>query len=382
MKTPLERAALAVARLACRLLPAGLRDWGNAMVQEVAAIDHPVAALRFAFGCLGFALRQTMAFYFRALAGVPRTEEKSMHDAAFRPGFAIALCGGAATSLGLAYLVIAGAPVRYVAMHAGSLAMGLLAVGLAIQVARLARIPAGAVVAGLGAILVLTALFGAAVDGASRWVVLAGVSVQPSLLVVPIMAIGFARSRDGLSTAGILLAALALALQPDRAMAGALVAGMVALVLVRPDRKVLTVLAAALGAFVVTLVRPDSLPATPFVDGVLQSAFAAHPGAGLAVWTGAALLLLPPLLGLYLDSTNRMVWIVFGALWLAVLIAALLGNYPTPLVGYGGSAIVGYMLCMLGVTAQRDTARSRPGVQAGAGGPANGVMPRIGAIGG
>lgn len=382
MKTLPERVALAVARLACRLLPARLGDWGSAMVQEVAAIDHPLAALRFAFGCLGFALRQATAFHFRAIAGVPHMQETSMDDTAFRPGTAIALCGGAATLLGLAYLVIAGAPVRYAAMHAGSLAIGLLAVGIARQVARLVRIPAGAIVAGFGAMLVLTALFGAAVNDASRWVLLAGVSVQPSLLVVPIMAIGFARSRDGLSMAGVLLAALALALQPDRAMAGALAAGMAALVLVRPDRKALIALAAALGTFVVTLVRPDSLPATPFVDGVLQSAFAIHPVAGLTVWTGAGLLLLPPLLGLYRDSANRAVWGVFGALWFAVLVAAQLGNYPTPLVGYGGSAIVGYMLCMLGVIRQRDMATSRQGVQAPAGDAPSGVMPRISAVGG
>ncbi len=35
---------------------------------------------------------------------------------------------------------------------------------------------------------------------------------------------------------------------------------------------------------------------------------------------------------------------VFGATWLAVIAFAIVGNYPTPLVGYGSSAIVGYCL--------------------------------------
>ena len=35
---------------------------------------------------------------------------------------------------------------------------------------------------------------------------------------------------------------------------------------------------------------------------------------------------------------------VFGATWLAVIAFAVVGNYPTPLVGYGSSAILGYCL--------------------------------------
>ena len=34
----------------------------------------------------------------------------------------------------------------------------------------------------------------------------------------------------------------------------------------------------------------------------------------------------------------------FGIAWLAVAVFAIIGNYPTPLVGYGSSAILGYFL--------------------------------------
>jgi len=37
---------------------------------------------------------------------------------------------------------------------------------------------------------------------------------------------------------------------------------------------------------------------------------------------------------------------VFGVAWLGMVVAAALGNYPTPLVGYGGSAILGYALSL------------------------------------
>ena len=37
---------------------------------------------------------------------------------------------------------------------------------------------------------------------------------------------------------------------------------------------------------------------------------------------------------------------MFGVTWLGMVVAAALGNYPTPVVGYGGSAILGYALSL------------------------------------
>jgi hypothetical protein len=43
-------------------------------------------------------------------------------------------------------------------------------------------------------------------------------------------------------------------------------------------------------------------------------------------------------------ADDRAALLAFGGCWSAVLAAAALGNYPTPLVGYGGSAVLGYLL--------------------------------------
>jgi hypothetical protein len=129
-------------------------------------------------------------------------------------------------------------------------------------------------------------------------------------------------------------------------MAGALVTALAALALYRRDRWVVSALAAAVVAFAITLLRPDSLPAVPYVDQILYSAFQVHAFAGIAVVGGALLLVVPAVAGLRTDPENREVHAVFGAVWLAVVAAAALGNYPTPLVGYGGSAILGYALSL------------------------------------
>ena len=249
-------------------------------------------------------------------------------------------CAVAATGLGLVYLAVAGAPGRYAAVNAAALVVGLIAMAL---VAKRAR-PWGFAVLALGTALLATALFGHALDGVTRWVRVDPLSLQPSLILLPAMCVMFAGVGGGVAAGGMSLAALALALQPDRAMAGALVAALTAVTFARPDRWRLTAWAVAVAGFVVTLARPDTLPAQAYVERVLNSAFQVHVFAGLAVWIGAAVLILPAVAGAILQPDDRARYLAFGAVWLAIIAAAVLGNYPTPLVGYGASSILGYAL--------------------------------------
>jgi len=321
----------AIVRLAAVILPAPLRDWGRAMAAELGTIERPGAALAFAFGCLAGAFRQAMSSHLH------------------RPRRLAALCAIGATGLGLAYMIAAGAPLSYLATNAAALAIGLLAVGVLTDAGRLWRIGGGAVGIGIACLILLTSLFGVSADGATRWISAGGILLQPDLFLVPVVALGFARTRDSASLLAVLIAALALALQPDRAMAGALAAGMAALALALPGRKVLVALGAALAAFAATLARADASPAMPFVDQIFYSSFGVHPLAGLAVLAGAALMLVPAIAGYVRDPDHRPAYAVFGAVWLAVILAAALGNYPTPLVGYSGSAILGYLISLLGL---------------------------------
>lgn len=158
------------------------------------------------------------------------------------------------------------------------------------------------------------------------------------------MVVAFARRNGVLETVGIILLAAALALQPDRAMSGALAVGLGAIAVLRPGRSVVVALTAALAGFAVTLMRGDTLPAVPFVDGIIWTSFDVHPLAGSAVVAGAALLIVPAIVGLIRTPASRPAHAAFGGVWFAIIVAAAVGNYPTPLVGYGASAIIGYLL--------------------------------------
>lgn len=264
----------------------------------------------------------------------------------FRPRrFALA-CAGGAVLLGLAYLAWAGAPFRYLAINGAAFLIGFSALAIADHFDAASGRWGPALLVGAAAVLLATALLGQPVEGASRWVRVGALFVQPALILLPPMILAFARRSDWLSTAGMIAAAAALAVQPDRAMAGALALGLLALAALRPGRTTFTALAAGIAGFAVTLARPDRLPAAPWVDQILHSAFDLHPLAGLAVVGGSVLLVLPAIVASSRDPANRNVHIVLGAIWSAIVLASALGNYPTPLVGYGGSAIIGYLLCL------------------------------------
>ena len=369
-----RRLAAAIARFTAILLPSSQRAWSRAMSAEVAALEDDAEALRFAVGCLWAAALQAAAHCVSGSDGEVRrehhhhhhhhhqTEAGPMEQLRQRDPRAIGLaCAVGAVGIGAVYLTAAQAPWVYILVNAVALVLGLIAYTALSASSRGGARLSGAIVLALAVALVATALAGASADGVTRWVRVGSLSVQVSLLFLPIMIVAFARHRDALGTAGLVVAALALALQPDRAMAGVLAGGLLTLALLRFDARVgLALLAAAIG-FVVTLVRPDAAPAVPWVDGILYSAFDVHPLIGAAVLAGALLLAVPAIYGLRKSSGQREVYAVFGIVWIGVIAAAALGNYPTPLVGYGGSAVLGYLLSLCAMTPARSAAEAPSG---------------------
>ncbi len=253
-------------------------------------------------------------------------------------------CALVATCLGIAYLVAAGAPASRSIVNAAAFLLGLVAlVGIGGAMPQISR-HSGPLLLVMGLSLLATALLGSAADGASRWIMIGPLSVQPSLVLMPFMAVTFARYPTLAGCLGIAVAALALALQPDRAMAGVLAFAMAVLAIARPSRLSAGALTASVAAFLLSMTRADILPAVPYVDRILFTAFEVHILAGVAVWSGALLLLVPPIVGWRSNDGLGHAHLVFGAVWLGCIAAAALGNYPTPVVGYGGSAILGYLL--------------------------------------
>lgn len=341
MMRPLALAlARSMTRIAADLLPARHADWGAAMRAEAAAIERGRAALAFAFGCLAAAIHLSIQI------PSPETMKPMSPRLLDRPRSVAMLCGAGAVALGLAYMVTAGAPPRLLAMNGAALAIGFVLVQLLTRTGG----PTATMNALLAALALLaTAAFGVSAEGVTRWVMVGGILLQPGMLLVPALCLAVAHRPNEASCVAVMIAAIALAMQPDRALAGALAAAMTLLAVIRPRPAMAVAALAALAGFVLTQIQADPSPAMPYVDQILFSAFAAHPLAGVAVWAGSALLLAPAIVGMMRDPDHRAVYAVFGLVWLAIIVAAAFANFPTPLVGYGGSAILGYMVSLLGL---------------------------------
>lgn len=350
-----------LADLACRALsaalPTSLRPWGEAIRYETLGIQDDFKALLFAmgglFGLLPRAIATRLVQRLVWLAGDADVEgAHSLHATlALRPRALGVLSVTGGVALGLGYMAAAGAPTRYLAINLGALVGALALLGLFGRRLLSGRGWAEGVIALMAGVLLATALAGDKAGGASRWVHLGAMAVQPSLILLPLMLVAFARRPGVLAMPGLWIAAVAMALQPDRAMAGVLALSLAVLAIIRPDRRIIATLAVSLVAFAVTLARADNPSPAPFVDQVLSASFEFHVVAGLEVAAGAALLLAPALAGWRRDPDSRAAYAVFGAAWLATILAAALGRYPTPVVGFGGSAILGYVLSVLALPA-------------------------------
>jgi hypothetical protein len=137
-------------------------------------------------------------------------------------------------------------------------------------------------------------------------------------------------------------------------MAGVMVLAVGTLAAVRFERVMWPPLAAAAISFSVAMSRPDTLPPMPYVERILLTAFDISVFAGAMVLSGALLLLLPAVIRTGRTDTNAHEYVIFGAVWIGIIMAAALGNYPTPVVGYGGSAVLGYFLSVSMLPARQD----------------------------
>ncbi len=337
------------------LAPDHRKQWARAMQVELDHVDSRRAALGFALGCLLACAR------FRLEPIISRSGSRAIiPDDRFLVAASIA--GVTACLVGLSYLYAAGAPVMLLLVNGGALIVGLCA-AMILRFAlpktdRVLTIVALSAAAGLFA----TAGFGQAIAGARRWLLVGPFFVQTSLMLLPLLAICFARVQNRWTTLAALIAALAMAIQPDRAMAGMLFLAVVVLWWLRPGKMTASAAVFCTFAFAATLLLPDKLPAVPYVDHIIWSAFEVSLPVGLSIWIGSLLILCPIFLVPIAKRTAGQ--LVFTACWLALVASAAMGAYPTPLVGYGASAIIGYFLSVALAARQHQTVRSSQGREA------------------
>lgn len=246
---------------------------------------------------------------------------------------------------GLAYLIAFSAPVSYLAVNAGALAVAALWIAFAPPVL---GTPVRRVLIGVLLVLLYAPLAsGVAVNGIARWLPLGPFQLHAGMLAVPLLAV--LAADEEAHGPGILSAALLAALlQPDMATGAALMLAAVGLHDATRDWRHGLVAIVAFAASLVAAMRGE-LPAQPFVERVIFLLARTDPFAALGLLTTLVTsfyLILSALPG-RATARKALAGCLFGFSF-----AGLVSNYPSALIGYGAAPILGFGLA-LGVLAAR-----------------------------
>lgn len=301
--------------------------WARAMQAEVEAVGDEREALAFAWGCFRTAISQASA---TALTGLAQVHNASV------------LTCSTAVLLGCAFMHGASAPGHYAALNLVSLAFAIATFRMLprrrLEQDELLR---ARLSFAMGALL-LAASLGHGSGGASAWMKLGPVQLNlPWVLLPALLVASDVRPRSTArpwAVGGLLMACSALCLLADPVLAG-LVAAVLSVRAWSHSSGALALLAMANGATALHLSQDWEAPqAVPFVDMVLQAGFEQSPVTGLVL----ALLQVMPLWPALRHRQERL----HGLIWGLLVALSVPGWLPSPLVGFSGSFIVGYLLSL------------------------------------
>lgn len=240
---------------------------------------------------------------------------------------------------GLVYLWGFDAPSHFVTVNAVALIVGgaLAAFLRSPESAKLRRV----LIVGLLALLFLPLIAGPEVNGIARWLPLGPFALHAGMLALPPLVVLAAREKP--YAAPILLAALLAAfLQPDAATGFAITFAAVGLHDVTKDWKIGATAAVGFIASLLMAMRGE-LPPQPFVERIIFDLIGQAPFA-------AATLMLALMAGFFLilfavTAAKSARFALAGSLF-GFAVMAMISHYPTPLIGYGASPVLGFAMAI------------------------------------
>ncbi len=239
--------------------------------------------------------------------------------------------------VGLTYLALAGAPKNYLLVNGVALLLSLALIATDWpRVKRAHHLPILLVAV---ALLLVPFVSGVAINGVARWLPVGPLVLHAGLLTIPAISV-LSAEKDVVGRAALLLALLAAFMQPDAGTGLALTGAAIGLYLARPHWMTGGIALLGFLASMSMLLRGE-LPAQPFVERILIDA------ADLSWWLAGGMLLAMPITVVMLaglrGGTASQRYALAGS-FAGFSLAALVSNYPFPLLGYGASAILGYGL--------------------------------------
>jgi len=266
-------------------------------------------------------------------------------------GPALALIAQVTATAAISLLAIraAGAGTASVAVQAAAFLIGAMALWAASRMARPSRGPKLTSAAAILVVAVFMLTTGVEMQGAHRWLALGPVLIHPaSLLGAPLLWL-VAQDADDVWSAGVAaLTILTFGLSFDGAASLAFAVGTTGLLTAaRGSWKTLAPLAALAWILALwSLTRAQALPRVPYVEDVVPTVWAVAPVLGVAAVI-ALILLSAPLLWMGWRARGiGAAGLAMAGFWIGLSAANLLGAYPAPVVGYGASPVIGWLVAV------------------------------------
>ncbi len=248
------------------------------------------------------------------------------------------------------------APLALPAINLASAAIGFLLLLLARKPFAGLVVKRPAWVASIVLCLQSITLASPGIEGVHRWISLGSVRLHPAAIGDPVLLLAVVvlwHRRRMWSAISFVAVALALrVVQPDAGQATALAAGVGVLALVSGSKSAerLTMIAVAAGGVVLAWRRPDPLPPVDMVENIVARAFELNPLIGSLSLGSLAMLPAAALWQTATASTRPSRWpapaTAIAAYLSANLLVVLWGEFPTPVLGFGASPILGAILAL------------------------------------
>jgi cell division protein FtsW (lipid II flippase) len=254
-----------------------------------------------------------------------------------------------ALTIGLVVMSRAGVPAGIWLRNVAATLVGVLVVVAALRYRSSSSRALPRWLCALGLALLGVTLMTPGVAGVHRWVGLGPLDVHVGAVVLPSLLVFLTDLDWALTVPVAALTMTVLLLQPDAAQASSFAAGWGVWAGMKRGRTAAAPITAAVIFAGATWLRNDPLQPVAYVEGIVG--VAASQGAILGVASLLALALLP--IPFFLNPKHQ-AGTALAVYTAGTIVAAWLGNYPVPVLGYGVSPILGYYLAVVALRRSGD----------------------------
>lgn len=197
-------------------------------------------------------------------------------------------------------------------------------------------------------LLVLT-FISRSTGGVHRWLAIGGLQVNVSMIVLPallLMIWKLSLKSLGFTVAVVLSVSMILFFQPDASQLTSFGIPAIVLLINRGVRKFVSLLLIIIlfGLITTSWIFRDDLSSIAYVEGMIG--LVARMGLIWCILGILSLILLPIPFVLFPPKTFVLPSICIGMYFIILLISTFFGNFPVPLMGYGVSPIVGFLIAI------------------------------------